>query len=215
MSEFAITRYGVTSPQSSSVETLSSVLLLAAVIAGSSCSSAKSPASASCSQSGGAVAGSTDAHCGSIVRPVVASICDMDMDATMNMSEDAGTDSAEYGDTMYNNEGDDDDCKYHLTWSSTSICEDSNITFNLTIVAKDGGKAVTGAQPEVETFLNATHPGGDSGQTFRDTSLGNYSIGPVQFDTPGQWTVRFHLFPNSCDNLNSPHGHAAFFVDVP
>ena len=40
--------------------------------------------------------------------------------------------------------------------------------------------------------------------------------GPVQFDAPGQWTVRFHLHDNCSDEpADSPHGHAAFFIGVP
>ena len=33
---------------------------------------------------------------------------------------------------------------------------------------------------------------------------------------PGKWTVRFHFNEICCDvNSDSPHGHAAFFVNVP
>jgi hypothetical protein len=41
-------------------------------------------------------------------------------------------------------------------------------------------------------------------------------VGPIVFDQPGKWVVRFHFFEN-CDDLveDSPHGHAAFYVQVP
>ena len=52
-------------------------------------------------------------------------------------------------------------------------------------------------------------------QTHEDP-LGTYKIGPIVFDKPGRWVVRFHLF-GTCDDAlaTSPHAHAAFFVDVP
>jgi hypothetical protein len=59
------------------------------------------------------------------------------------------------------------------------------------------------------------HPSPSTGSTT-ETSPGVYQIGPIVFDQPGQWTVRFHLY-GSCFDLapDSPHGHAAFFVQVP
>jgi len=47
-------------------------------------------------------------------------------------------------------------------------------------------------------------------------SPGVYSVGPVRFDQAGRWTVRFHFFETCLDaREDSPHGHAAFYVDVP
>jgi hypothetical protein len=40
--------------------------------------------------------------------------------------------------------------------------------------------------------------------------------GPVIFDAPGDWTLRFHLHEECDDTLDdSPHGHAAFHITVP
>jgi hypothetical protein len=45
---------------------------------------------------------------------------------------------------------------------------------------------------------------------------GTYVTSPVTFDAPGEWTIRFHFFEQCADVLpSSPHGHAAFFVNVP
>jgi hypothetical protein len=45
---------------------------------------------------------------------------------------------------------------------------------------------------------------------------GAYTIGPVVFDQPGLWTIRFHLHENCADLLpDSPHGHAAYYINVP
>jgi hypothetical protein len=139
----------------------------------------------------------------------------MDMPDSGTGDAAMGMDMSEYGDTLFNTEGDDDDCKYHLVWSSTAVCENADVTFRVKVTAKADGSPVTGAAPSVEVFLNTTHPGQVSGQNAQETSPGNYSIGPVQFDTKGQWTVRFHLFPTGCDDPASPHGHAAFYVNVP
>jgi len=178
------------------------------------CSSSNGPSSpASCSVPGGAVSGPVDSHCGSTVLTVDPKICSSaGISAT---HDDAGAGALEYGVTLFNPEGDDDDCKYRVSWTSTSICENTNVTFNLKVTAKSDGSPVSSAEPELEVFLNDTHPGWVSSQAAQETSAGNYAFGPAKFDAKGQWTVRFHFFPMSCDEPTSPHGHAAFFVDVP
>ena len=161
------------------------------------------------------MAGAADSHCGSTTITVEPSICASAAgEQPMNM-DDAGMSGAEYGDTLYNAEGDDDDCKYRVAWTSSTFCENANVTFKLKLTAKSNGAPATGAEPEIEAFLTETHPGQVSSQISQETSPGNYSIGPIRFDAPGQWTVRFHLFPVACDLPTSPHGHAAFYVNVP
>jgi hypothetical protein len=177
-------------------------------------SSSSSPINAaSCSNPGGAVAGPADSHCGSTVLIVEPNICATTV--TPQPSDDAGAGTTEYGDTLFNSEGEDDDCKYHVSWTSTAICENANVTFSLKVTAKASGSPVTGATPDLEVFLTDTHPGLVSNQASKETSAGNYTIGPVKFDAKGQWTIRFHLFPTGCDQPTSPHGHAGFYVSVP
>jgi hypothetical protein len=75
---------------------------------------------------------------------------------------------------------------------------------------------VTGAGLDAEVFLTDKHPAPNSMQATMESGGGSYTIGPVVFDESGTWTVRFHIFENCFDTLpTSPHGHAAFFVDVP
>jgi len=119
-----------------------------------------------------------------------------------------------YGDTMYNAGGDDDDCKYHVTWTATPVCQGPDVTFSLELVAIADGSPASGANPRLEAFLNETHPALDTDEQSRETSAGNYSVGAVQFDASGRWTVRFHFFETCSDGPDSPHGHAAFYVDV-
>jgi len=127
---------------------------------------------------------------------------------------DMNMDMAEYGDTLYGVEGDDDDCKYHVSWSSSTVCENAEVVFNLHIIAKAVGGPVSAAEPQAKVFLSDTHPGSVSDQRSSEISPGHYTVGPVRFDSTGKWTVRFHLFPTDCDLPTSPHGHVAFYVDV-
>ncbi len=129
---------------------------------------------------------------------------------------DAGPPPGEYGPTLYNQEGDDDDCKYHVKWTSTPIYEDYNVTFSATVTSRVDGSAVKGANTIVEVYLNDTHPAPNTNPVTTDNGDGSYSIGPIQFDASGQWTVRFHIFEQCDDTLDdSPHGHAAFYINVP
>jgi hypothetical protein len=121
----------------------------------------------------------------------------------------------DYGPTMNNAEGDDDDCKFHVKWSSTPIYENQSVTFTVTVTRKTDGAPATNAKPYIEGLLNATHPIPSTHATATETAPGVYSIGPIQFDAPGQWTTRFHFYPYCDDGQASPHGHAAFFVQVP
>jgi hypothetical protein len=136
---------------------------------------------------------------------------------------------------MFGQEGDDDDCKYHITWSSTPICEQpGSVTFTLKATRKSDGSALTGACTSTEVF--ATTPGDQDASTYcdsfshhaspsfgpmKETDPGTY-VGAVAFDkipadagAPGAWTVRFHFFEGCTDLPTAPHGHGAFHVTVP
>ena len=112
-------------------------------------------------------------------------------------------------------EADDDDCKYRVTWSSTAVEQRRDVAFTLTLVNKSDGKAVAGAVPSVEAYLTPTHPAPNPGPTATEGTPGTYKIQPLRFDAKGKWIVRFHFFGGCTDSETSPHGHAAFFVDVP
>jgi hypothetical protein len=64
-------------------------------------------------------------------------------------------------------------------------------------------------------FLTDTHPAQPPGEAT-EAAGGKYTVGPIKFDAPGNWTVRFHFY-EECSDVpeDSPHGHAAFFVHVP
>ncbi len=194
-----------------SIRTAGAIAALAVVIAACSTSSDN----ASCSTPGGPVSGAADTHCSGDAGPIVVTVdpaaCTADAGAA---DPDAGA-TGDYGDTMFNQEGDDDDCKYHVKWSSSPVCENADVTFTVTATTKVDGTPLTDANPDLEVFLNDTHPAPNSSPHATETSPGVYTVGPIRFDKPGQWTVRFHFREECTDTEDSPHGHAAFYVSVP
>jgi hypothetical protein len=125
---------------------------------------------------------------------------------------------------MSGTEGDDDDCKYHVSYEVSPLCENNGTYFvvKASYLTRNGAP-LTGASTLAEICLNDTHPGPNlderppvGQQQVVEGPPGTYTVGPVQFDAPGKWTVRFHFNEFCCDVADSsPHGHAAFFVNVP
>ena len=205
------------------------------------CSSGKSSQpgrttqAATCVTAGAATPGPTDSHCqlpdgGVTVQSTSQASC------MVSPSGDDGGGGCRYGATEYGMASSDDDCKYDVSWTSTPICEQGSgaapapVIFTVTVTHKDDGTPLKGAGTQAEVFT--TTPGdwdaGDYCDTLSkhvdDNNLfnamtegppGTY-VGPVYFDQPGQWTVRFHFFEVCLDGLaDSPHGHAAFHITVP
>lgn len=179
-------------------------ILLAALAVAAACSSNNGIP-------GGTIVGALDRHCalpdgGTIVQPTDVSDC----------HPDGGTVTVNYGPTNYNTEADDDDCKYHVNFSVTPIYENQDVTFTAIATRKIDGMPATGAKTSLEVFLANTHPAPNSNQRSTEGPAGTYKIGPIRFDQPYQWTVRFHLYEECSELLaTSPHGHVAFYVWVP
>ncbi|MEO8875710.1 MAG: hypothetical protein ABI461_08995, partial [Polyangiaceae bacterium] len=135
----------------------------------------------------------------------------------------------DYGKTQFGSEGDDDDCKYHLKWSTTEVCEGTpGVTFTVSVVDKVDGKPVTGVpeglvteafvptDPNAECDTQSTHPSPSVANLIESPAGSGTYVGKIVFDAPGNWTVRFHIHEECADVLeDSPHGHAAFRVAVP
>jgi hypothetical protein len=132
---------------------------------------------------------------------------------------------AAYGDTLYNDSGDDDDCKYAASWSSTPIRLNQDVTFtvkaqdlttNAPIAALDDG-VLPLSRVEVYQPCKPTRraPAQDYMAKFKMIAPGEFSGGPLRFDQSGRWVVRFHFYEQCLDSESSPHGHIAFFIDVP
>lgn len=172
-----------------------------------------------CSMPGGPVTGMADNHCidpdggAMMIQATDQASCHpdamVDPDAGMMMGP-------MYGMTMNGSEGDDDDCKYHVKWTSTPICKGGDVTFTVTVTRKNDGKPAAMAHPYAEAFQRPSHLGPDRMPVTAEPQPGVYTIGPYDFDVSGKWEVRFHFFAECEDTLmTSPHGHAAFFVSVP
>jgi hypothetical protein len=170
-----------------------------------------------------AVTGPQDAHCGTMVQTTSAESCHPEGGGGGIVTPGGG-----YGATMYDSSGSDDNCKYDVTWASTTIAENRNAYFQVKATKRTDQSPLTGAAPFAEIFKAIDDNPGSSlngTQTPTETSPGTYVIGPVQFDEPtdggtaatrGYWTVRFH-FNETCSDVqpDSPHGHAAFYLNVP
>jgi hypothetical protein len=201
------------------------LLLLALSSLAASCSSSASPADAG---PGGPVSGSRDTHCalpgggdGGIVVPRQSACA----------APDGGTATSTacaFGATLFGTMGEDDDCKYQVSWSSSPVFQGIDVTFTITVTRLADGTPVSGANTQTEIFLGSPVPSAPCPDQTRPApnpptrtttmergSSGIYQIGPVRFDAPGDWTVRFHFYEDCYDAPESPHGHAAFLVHVP
>jgi hypothetical protein len=129
---------------------------------------------------------------------------------------------------MFNTTGSDDDCKYDVSWQSTPICENQPVYFTVIVTKREDGSPLLGvetggsfvpANPRPDVVLDCNHPIPNTPRP-RDLSPmvapGTYVVGPIAFDKPGRWIFRFH-FNEECLDVSpeSPHGHAAFYIDVP
>jgi len=115
-------------------------------------------------------------------------------------------------------EADDDDCKYRVKFENTCITLNQPVTFTLTLTRKEDGKPGAGAVPRYPEVYFA-----DDGQlsptndyTALEGPPGTYTISPFVFNRVGRWVVRFHYF-EECSDIpeDAPHGHTAFYIDVP
>jgi YtkA-like len=157
--------------------------------------------------SAGPVTGAADTHCGTNVVTVDPADC-------TNTSVDAGVKEEEV--VRYNAEADDDDCKYHVKFSTSTVAANKDVSVTVTITNKSDGKPATGADPSLESFLTTTHPVPETMPTVTETTPGTYSVSPLRFDASGRWTMKIHLYEACYDIAEaSPHGHVSFFFDVP
>jgi hypothetical protein len=185
---------------------------------------------ATCTSPGGPTTGAPDMHC-TMMQVVNPAACD----GGTSGDDGGGGQGCPYGDTMDGQTGNDDDCKYHVTWSSTPICNGSAPAI-FTVVATNlksdltSGAPLTGAGTIAEVFTTTPmNAGSDAGycdvngahldpsnrsSPMTENPPGTYT-GPIYFDKSGLWTVRFHFKENCNDTPDSPHGHAAFHVMVP
>jgi hypothetical protein len=192
-------------------------ILFALWVAGAGCSSN----SATPPDGGvGVVMGEVDNHCSGVEAIMVSQ-------ASCHPAADAGA-PPEPGDggepvppVHFNGASDDDDCKYHVAFTSTPVVKNQNVTFNVTLTKlAENNAPATGGDVTIESFLleNQLHPIPNNGTKTTESPAGSgkYTVTPVKFDASGRWVVRFHFYERCEDILeDSPHGHVAFYYDVP
>jgi hypothetical protein len=174
---------------------------------------------ATCAAPGGPVMGSADAHCAGKLQPTTMAACDVKQDAAAPPVTDC-----DYGPTLENQESDDDECKYHIKWTSTPVCQ-GDVIFTATLTNLADGSPAAGVpsglylesfqprNPKAPCDVDEQHPGQPA--YLSEKAPGVYE-GVVPFDATGLWTIRFHIH-NECTAVrpDSPHGHAAFRLTVP
>ncbi len=134
------------------------------------------------------------------------------VDASTDGDVDTGPVS-DFGATMYNSSGDDDDCKYHVVWSITPTHVNQPATITVTVTNLTDGTPVTGYTPHVEYFDSTQDTETDTATAT--STPGQFTIEPISFNTVETWQIRFHIHEECADVLDdSPHGHAAFYLTV-
>ena len=134
-------------------------------------------------------------------------------------ADGTGTDDDESYMIHYGNEAADDDCKYDTSFSTTCLEVGKDVTFSLVLRQRATGNPGNGGHPDSPEVFLADKPSHISPSNMIKSvegPLGTYQIGPIKFDQPGRWVIRFHYF-ETCSDLpaDSPHGHVAYYVDVP
>lgn len=176
-----------------------------------------------CKNPGGPVAGVADTHCvGTDGTPIDQSIgvCQKDAgDVGAAGAGGAGATADEAYTVRYGDSASDDDCKYDASFTTNCIVENTPVYFTVTLKKRaEGGVPATGDNPNSpEIFLDSDHSHITPSLDIEapEVSPGVYKIGPVLFDAPGRWVVRFHFF-EECSDIpdDSPHGHVAFYINV-
>ncbi len=216
--------------------------VLWAVALSAACSSSNTTSGSVADTPSGVVLGPLDSHCASadggwmvqtvgvceVIDPAsvpsVTSTCSpvtfaSDTSTGSNDVDAGGTDAAatsDYGATMYGAAGNDDDCKYYVSWVATPIKENADTYFTVTALRLADMQPVHCAGIRADTSLSLTHGVPAPAQPAPEIAPGVYKVGPIVFDAAGTWTERFHLFEECSDAPDdSPHGHAAFFINVP
>jgi hypothetical protein len=169
-----------------------------------------------CIGGGGPVAGVNENHCienGVQVKTPIG-MCSPSGEAEAEGDEGEEEEHA----ILFGREADDDDCKYHVSFDNTCVTLNQPVTFTLSLTRLIDGAPGSGTNPAYpEIFFEADGSLSPSNNiTATEGPLGTYKIGPVLFNKPGRWVIRFHYFEN-CSELppDSPHSHVAFYIDVP
>jgi hypothetical protein len=202
---------------------LGSCWLASMVALGVACSDDDGGGGGECIGGEGAVAGAADDHCvaddGSPITQVIGMCVTGGEAAEEGEEHEHEEEEEEEHPTLSGREADDDDCKYRVRFENTCVARGEPVTFTLSLTRKFDGMPGAGtmpAYPEVFLAADPSHISPSNDITAREGPAGTYEIGPIVFDQSGRWVIRFHYF-EACSDLpeDSPHGHVAFYIDVP
>ncbi|HTQ07587.1 MAG TPA: hypothetical protein VMI54_27210 [Polyangiaceae bacterium] len=182
------------------------------------------PSGGMCTNSGGPVEdGAVDMHCiddsGNPITQVTGK-CETGSVDTGAAGAGGGASEDETYVVHTTSSAQDDDCKYDVSFSVDCVVVNQPATFTVKIDKRAApGGPMTGDDPnspEVYLASDPSHitPSNDIKAT--EGPAGTYKIGPIIFDESGRWVIRFH-FNEECNDTpdDSPHGHVAFYIDVP
>jgi hypothetical protein len=176
-----------------------------------------------CPASGGFTPACGAGHCTDssgkpIVQATTYDTCHPDRLPTMGVGHPVNAMKGKFLPTLHGNEGDDDQCKYHVKVAVDNTAENQDVNFTLNATNLGDGSPVkdNDPTPAVDVFLTAMHLAPKTDVKSMMTSPGTFKVGPVRFDQCGEWTARFHFF-NHCGNdfTDSPYASIAFYVNVP
>ena len=204
---------------------ISAALLGVLVASGAGCSGDDDAATqpVACTGGGGPVPGAADDHCTDTDgQPIVQDIGKCSADAgDLGGGGAAGAGGAaepEPYEVRFSNSAADDDCKYDVSFKNSCIALNTQVFFTVTLDKRSGGAApgATADSPEIYFADDPFHISPSNNIKAPEGPPGTYKIGPIVFDRSGRWVVRFHFF-ETCSDIpeDSPHGHVAFYVDVP
>jgi hypothetical protein len=173
----------------------------------------------------GIVSGEADNHCMGM-EPIVINQASCHVTA---VDAGAGSDDGGASDdgggmeelpVHFGSSADDDDCKYHASFTTTPVLVNAQVTFNITVTKLADSTAATNADVVLESYMadDLFHviPNNGTKTTETPAGSGKYVMKPIKFDKSGRWVVRFHFSETCADILeDSPHGHVAFYYDVP
>jgi hypothetical protein len=187
------------------------VALVAGVVAGVDAGCGDEPV-------GGPVRGPLDGHCligGTLVAEPIGECL---VPTLVSGARDGqGSGGSDVGTTLYNTDGNDESCKYDVAWTSTAIERNAPVTFDVRVQRLLDRAAATGAKLRIDASVGGgSHWASTDNVASSEPIAGRYEVGPMTFDQPGTWTVRFHLYERCWDAPDdSPRSGIAFFVSVP
>jgi hypothetical protein len=89
--------------------------------------------------------------------PANAASCNVSFDTAGGTGDGGVVTSTDYGPTMYGSAGDDDDCKYYVSWTATPIVKNANTFFTVSALRLADMMPVSCAGVRPDVSLSISH----------------------------------------------------------